>query len=125
VATTPYFIRRTLKVKTKGVGCEGLHQKDTPGQCCVPLYAFLSYRSLSPHFQFSPSAVTLGIYVSGYDRVTFCYSRRAAVTLTRTRCTAWFVRSVRLAQVPLADWFEFPDSSFPDFLDSAYFSIFY
>jgi hypothetical protein len=39
----------------------------------------------------------------------FFYSRRAAVTWTRTRCTAWSVRSVRLAQVPIANWLEFLD----------------
>jgi hypothetical protein len=33
------------------------------GQCCVHLYAFVSYRRLSPQFQFSPSAVTLAIYL--------------------------------------------------------------
>jgi hypothetical protein len=51
--------------------CEGLPQKDNPGLCCVPLYAFVSYRRLSPQFKFSLSAVTLGIYLGGYDQVTF------------------------------------------------------
>jgi hypothetical protein len=35
-----------------------------PGQCCVHLYAFISYRRLSPQFQFL-SAVTLDIYIGG------------------------------------------------------------
>ncbi len=35
----------------------------TPWKCCVHLYAFVSYRRLSPQFQFSLSAVTL-VYLS-------------------------------------------------------------
>jgi hypothetical protein len=38
------------------------------GHCCVHLYAVVSYQRLSPQFQFSLSAFTLGIYLSGNSR---------------------------------------------------------
>jgi hypothetical protein len=38
----------------------------TSGKCCVHLYAFVSYRRLSAHFQFSLSTVTL-VYLSQWS----------------------------------------------------------
>jgi hypothetical protein len=43
--------------------CECDVPEGHPEQCCVHLYASVSYRHLSPQFQFSLSAVTL-VYLS-------------------------------------------------------------
>jgi hypothetical protein len=43
--------------------CEWDTPEGHPGQYCVHLYAFLSYRCLSSQFQFSLSAVSL-VYLS-------------------------------------------------------------
>jgi hypothetical protein len=43
--------------------CEWDAPEGHSGQCCEHQYAFLSYRHLSPQFQFSLSAVALGIYM--------------------------------------------------------------
>ncbi len=40
-----------------------------PGQCCVHLYGSVSYRRLSPQFQFSLSGVTL-VYLSQWSLLT-------------------------------------------------------
>jgi hypothetical protein len=45
--------------------CEWDAPEGHSGQCWVHLYAFVSYRRLSPQFKFSLSAITLGIYLSG------------------------------------------------------------
>jgi hypothetical protein len=43
--------------------CEGDAPERYSGQYCVHLYAFVSYRSLSPQFQFSLYADTLDLYI--------------------------------------------------------------
>jgi hypothetical protein len=46
--------------------CEWDGPEGHPGQCCIHMYAFVSYRRLSPQFKFSLSAVTLGIYLGDF-----------------------------------------------------------
>ncbi len=45
--------------------CEWDAPEEHSGQCCVHLYAFVSYRSVSPQFQFSLYAFTLDLYIVG------------------------------------------------------------
>ncbi len=48
------------------------HLRRTPWKCCVHMYAVVSYRRLSPQFQFSLSTVTL-VYLSQWS--LSCYFR--------------------------------------------------
>jgi hypothetical protein len=52
----------------------------TPWKCCKHLYAFVSYRRLSAHFQFPLFAVTL-VYLS--RRYFLLYSQLQGLSLTR------------------------------------------
>ncbi len=62
--------------------CEWEAPEGHPGQCCVHLYAFVSYQRLSSQFQFSLSAVTL-VYLSQCSRWDGLGSRDRLVDLLR------------------------------------------
>ncbi len=64
--------------------CEWDAPEGHPGQCCVHLYASVSYQRLSPQFQFSLSAVTL-VYLSRWGRLRVEIGKRGVLVLVSLR----------------------------------------